>query len=193
MMKNGKIWRILLTAPILLLLLGLAACGSQLFQTLFKEQEWSENYALAEEVKCTAWEMIDGDVDTAGSTVFPERVQGRTVFGAIPSAEAEVILPEKKSIHKIVIRSENLDSFKILVSIGDRDEWKLIKEFDNNTEKEIVIRTSVLTDKIKVRARGKTIHTGSGERAVVSGRVVTLRNIEIVEPEIQEIELYGFK
>ena len=183
---------ILCLASFLLILLALSACQSPLFQALFQEQEWSENYVLADGVRCTAPEMIDGDVNTVGSATFPESVHGRTVYGAFPSAEAEIVLPEKRSIRKIVIRSEALSSFSILAFTGGRDNWKLIKEFDNNTEKEIVIRTSVVTDKIKIRARGRSSFEGT-DRAVVHGGIMTMRSAKIEEPEIQEIELYGFK
>ena len=182
-MESQKVWRIFLSASILLVLLTLTACQGQLFQTLFKEQEWSENYVLADGVRCTAPEMIDGDVNTAGKTIFPEGVYGRTVYGAFPSAEVEVTLPEKKSIRKIVIRSEDLSSFDVLASMAGRGDWKLklIKEFKKNTEKEIVIRTSVVTDKVKIRARGKATATGRSS------------TYNVTAPEIQEIELYGFK
>jgi len=176
----------------ILISMYLAGCESAFFQTIFQEQEWSQNYALAEGVRCTSPEMIDGDVNTAGSTVFPEGVYGRTVYGGFPSAEVEVTLPEKKSIRKIVIRSEDLSTFDVLASMGEKEGWKLVKEFEKNTEKEIVIRTSVVTDKIKIRARGKESFEGT-ERAIVHGGVMALRSAKITEPEIQEIELYGFK
>ncbi len=163
-----------------------AGCESPLFQALFQEQEWSENYALADGVTCTAMEMIDGDINTVGRTVFAESAQGRTRRGRFPSSEAEVILPEKKSIHKIVIRSESLKSFKVLAATGEKDDWKLIKEFDKNTEKEIVIKTSVTTDKIKIRARAEA-------SPVDGGALGYSRSYRMSEPEIQEIELYGFK
>jgi len=191
-MKGEKTRTIFLSVSILSILLALAACESRMFQNLFKEQEWSENYTLADGVRCTAPEMIDGDVNTAGKTIFPERVHGRTVYGAFPSAEVEVTLPEKKSIRKIVIFSEDLSAFEVLASIGEREDWKLIKEFDNNKEKEIVIRTSVITDKIKIRARGKSSFAGT-ERGIVHGGVMTMRSSTITEPEILEIELYGLK
>jgi len=176
----------------ILISIYLAGCESALFQTVFQEQEWSENYALAEGVKCTSPEMIDGDVNTAGKTIFPEGVYGKTVYGAFPSAEVEVTLPEKKSIRKIVIRSEDLSAFDVLASIGEKGDWKLIKEFEKNTEKEIVIRTSVVTDKIKIRARGKSSFAGT-ERGIVHGGVMTMRSTTVTEPEILEIELYGLK
>jgi hypothetical protein len=170
----------------------LVGCESGFFKAIFQEQEWSENYALADGVECTSPEMIDGDIITAGATVFPEKVYGKTIYGAFPSAEAEVTLPEKKSIRKIVIHSEQLNSFDVLACTGGEMDWKLIKEFDNNMEKEIVIRTSVITDKIKIRARPKSSFEGT-ERAVVHGGITTIRSSKVEEPEIQEIELYGFE
>jgi hypothetical protein len=125
--------------------------------------------------------MIDGDVNTAGITVLPEGVRGRTIQGTYPNAEAEVTLPEKKNIRKIVIRSEKLDSFKVMACTGHEGDWETIQEFDNNKAKEIVIRTSVFTDRILVRARPEGTPTGG------------IRTFRMIAPEIQEIELYGFK
>jgi len=187
--ERGIMRKMALTISLVLISVCIAGCESSLFQTLFQEQEWSDNYALDDGVTCTAMEMIDGDINTAGKTVFPEAVQGRTIYGGFPSAEAEVTLTEKKSIHKIVIRSVELESFEILSSTGT-DEWKLIKEFDNNKEKEMVIKTSIITDKIKIRARGNR-SPGEIERGAGRGRLT--RTNTISEPEIQEIELYGFK
>lgn len=173
-----RIWHTFLLVSVLL---SLTACQSPLVQSLFQEQEWSENYALADGVRCTSPEMIDGDVNTAGITVLPEGVRGRTIQGTYPNAEAEVTLPEKKNIRKIVIRSEKLDSFKVMACIGHEGDWETIQEFDSNKETEIVIRTSVFTDRILVRARPESTPTGG------------IRTFRMTAPEIQEIELYGFK
>lgn len=178
-------YKILFTVFVMLSSFAFTACESPLFQKLFKEQEWSENYALEDGVRCTAPEMVDGDINTTGKAVFPEGVYGRTVYGAFPSAEVDIILPEKKSIRKIVIRSEELEDFSVLESsYGMEGEWKLIKELNNNKEKVVEIRTSVVTDKIKIRARGKTKFESGGRFT---------RTYSFTEPEIQEIELYGFK
>lgn len=188
---EGEIVRkIALIIFLVLISVYIAGCGSPLFQALFQEQEWSENYALADGVTCTAMEMIDGDINTAGKTVFPEGTQGRAIYGTYPNAEAEVVLPEKKSIHKIVIRSKDLDTFEVLASTGGDKQWKLIKEFDNNKEEEIVIRASVTTDKILIRARPlSSVSTATiNRRGGFFGRSRTIN-----APEIQEIELYGFK
>ncbi len=190
-MVTREMWRISLLASISLLMV--AGCQSPLLQKLFKEQEWSENYALADGAKCTSPEMIDGDLNTSGKTVFPEKVYGRTVYGGFPSAEAEITLPEKKPIRKIVIYSQDLSKFEVLASTGEEGEWQLVKEFESNSEKQIVIRTSVFTDRIKIRARAKTAPAEGVERGVVRGAIVTLRTRNAQEPEIEEIELYGFK
>ena len=189
-MKERKMWRMFLSASILL---TLAACQGQMFQKVFQEQEWSENYALAEGVECTAMEMIDGDLDTAGKALFPERVYNRSgAISSFPSATVVVTLLEKKSIRKIVIHSEELKSFEVLASMGERDDWKLIEEYSNNTEQEVVIKTSVVTDKIKIVAKGLRKHAGVSTE-VDRGRARTFRTTNISEPEIQEIELYGYK
>ena len=67
---------------------------------------------------------------------------------------------------------------------------KLIKEFDNNKQEEITIRASVTTDRIMIRARGlsSVSTTQANRRGVFFG---TTRSIDA--PDIQEIELYGFK
>lgn len=166
----------------------LMGCESLLFKSLIKEQEWSENYALADGVRSNAPEVIDGDLNTIGKALFPEKIYGRVITGGIPNTEVDIILPEKKSIRKIVIHSDELPSFSVLASTGKKDEWQLIKEFSNNNKKEIVIRTSVVTDAIKIRAKAKTTFDGLNR-----GRVGVTQSVKITEPEIKEIELYGFK
>jgi len=180
-----KIILVLFLVSILVCLIG---CESPLFQAVFQEQKWSENYVLADGVICTSPEMIDGDINTVGKAHFPDRVGGRTVYGAFPNAEVDITLPEKKSIHKIVIYSNKLESFRVMASIGTGENWKEIANLDNNTEKMIVIKASVVTDKIKIRARPISGNSSIAARDVgLAGRVR-----QMLEPEIQEIELYGF-
>lgn len=173
---------------LLLLIIAISSCGN-----LITEQRWSENYAKSDGVQSTSPEMIDGDMNTVGKISFPEGVYGKPVSGAFPNAEAIITLPEKKTINRIVIYSDNLPDFKVMAStgtVGGKDDWKLIKEFTNNKLKEIVIRTSVQTDKILIRARG-IAPLASTESTRVMGGVVTSR--KVMEPEIREIELYGLK
>jgi len=131
---------------------------------------------------------------TIGKMLFPESVYGgKTVVGAFPNAEVLISLPERKSIKKIAIYSDDLQDFKVFAStgtVGGKEDWRLIKEFISNKQSEIVIRTSVMTDKILVRARGKA-PLESTESVRVLGGVITQR--KVMEPEVKEIELYGFK
>ena len=168
----------------------MSSCAGLNSQKLFKEQQWSENYALADGVQSTSPEMIDGDLNTIGKASFPVR-EGT----GEPSRNAEVVitLPEKKTINKIVIHSDDLPDFKVLAyagTVGVIDDWKLINEFTNNKQKEIVIKTSIQTDKILIRARG-IAPISSTESTRVMGGVVTSR--KVMEPEIREIEFYGFE
>jgi len=175
--------------PVLLMIIIMSSCGGLFSQKLLKEQQWSENYALADGVQSTSPEMIDGDLNTIGKASFPERGAGE----ASPNAEVLIILPERKTISKIVIYSDDLPNFRVLASVGmvgGKDDWKLIQEFTNNKQKEIVIRTSVQTDKILVRIKGR-LPLESTKSTRVLGGVVRTRTL--LEPEIKEIELYGFK
>jgi len=160
----------------------LIGCESKLVQAVFQEQEWSENYALEDGVTCTSPDMIDGSIGTVGRAPFPERIVGRTVYGAFPNAEVEITFPEKKSIHKIVIHSEKLEDFKVLALTGPGENWDLLAEIDSNKEKMVVIKASAMTNKIKIRARGIPSSAGDG----------SLHSIKVAEPEIQEIEIYGY-
>jgi hypothetical protein len=102
-------------------------------------------------------------------------------------------LPEKKTINKIVIHSDDLPDFKVLAyagTVGVIDDWKLINEFTNNKQKEIVIKTSIQTDKILIRAKGKLPLESTKSVRVLGG---VMRTRTLLEPEIREIELYGFK
>jgi hypothetical protein len=157
-------------------------CESKIVQAVFQEQELSENYALEDGVTCTSPEMIDGDMNTVGKAPFPERTRGRIVYGAFPNAEVEITLPEKKSIHRIVVYSESLEDFKVLALTGPGDNWEQLAEIDSNKEKRVEIKVSTTTDKIKIRARGKASSADDG----------SINTVRVAEPEIQEIELYGF-
>jgi len=175
---------------ILLLVIFMSSCAGLTSQKLFKEQRWSENYALADGVQSTSPEMIDGDLNTIGKAPFPVRENTGE-----PSLHAEVLitLPQKKTINKIVIHSDDLQDFRVLAyagTVGGQDDWKLIKEFTNNKQKEIVIRTSIQTDRILVRVRGKLPLESTKSVRVLGG---IMRTRTLLEPEIKEIELYGLK
>lgn len=152
------------------------ACGS-----VVKEQVWSENYAAIEGVEATSPLMIDGDRSTVGETQAPvEGGRGSTEF-----TEAVVTLPEKKSIRKIVLHTDNLESFSVYAVADDEETWKPLEEIKNNSAKKIEMNVSAVTDKIKIRVR-KT----SDDERMAGGRSRGGR-MHHANGKINEIEIYG--
>lgn len=170
----------------------LAGCAA-----LFSEQEWSENYALMEGVSATSPQMIDGKLNTIGETTFPAGSQG--FIGANPASQVVITLPEKKTVRRIVIHSDNLSEFDIYAdkgSIAVDADWQLIK--DVRSVKENPIKISLLipfpTDRIRLRVLGTKDDAllSRQERARSGGRGWNIGSRRAVG-KIREIELYGYK
>jgi hypothetical protein len=170
----------------------LAGCAA-----LFSEQEWSENYALMEGVQSTSPQIIDGKLNTIGETTFPAGSQG--FIGANPASQVLITLPEKKTIRRIVIHSDNLSEFDIYAdkgSIAVDADWQLIK--DVRSVKENPIKISLLipfpTDRIRLRVLGTKDDAllSRQERARSGGRGWNIGSRRAVG-KIREIELYGYK
>ena len=164
---------------------------------LFSEQEWSENYALMEGVQATSPQMIDGKLNTIGETTFPAGSQG--FIGANPASQVVITLPEKKTIRRIVVHSDNLSEFDIYAdkgSIAVDADWQLIK--DVRSVKENPIKISLLipfpTDRIRLRVLGTKDDAllSRQERARSGGRGWNIGSRRAVG-KIREIELYGYK
>jgi hypothetical protein len=68
--EDREMWRRFTAIAFLLALLTLTACGSSVFQSLPRERELIENYALDDGVRCTSPEMADGNLKTGGKCVF---------------------------------------------------------------------------------------------------------------------------
>ena len=175
-----------------LLSIILAGCAA-----LFSEQEWSENYALMEGVSATSPQMIDGKLNTIGETTFPAGSQG--FIGANPASQVVITLPEKKTVRRIVIHSDNLSEFDIYAdkgSIAVDADWQLIK--DVRAVKENPIKISLLipfpTDRIRLRVLGTKDDAllSRQERARSGGRGWNIGSRRAVG-KIREIELYGYK
>ena len=170
----------------------LAGCAA-----LFSEQEWSENYALMEGVSATSPQMIDGKMNTIGETTFPAGSQG--FIGANPASQVVITLPEKKTIRRIIVHSDNLSEFDIYAdkgSIAVDADWQLIK--DVRAVKENPIKISLLipfpTDRIRLRVLGTKDDAllSRQERARSGGRGWNIGSRRAVG-KIREIELYGYK
>ena len=164
---------------------------------LFSEQEWSENYALMEGVQSTVPQAIDGKMNTVGETTFPASAEG--FMGANAASQVVITLPEKKTIRKIVIHSDNLSQFDIYADKGGisaNENWQLIK--DVKSVKQSPIQVSLLipfpTDRIRLRV------LGTRDDALLNrqrrARSAGLRGWEAnrrASAKIREIELYGYK
>lgn len=165
---------------------------------LFSEQEWSENYALTEGVRASSPQMIDGRLNTIGETTFPEGSQG--IRGVNPASEVVITLPEKKTIRRIVVHSDNLTEFDIHAdkgSIAVESDWQLIKVVKSVTTNPIQISLLIPfpTDRIRLRvletkddailSRQQRAQSG-GFRGWGSGS-------RLAAGKIREIELYGYK
>ena len=164
---------------------------------LFSEQEWSDNYALMEGVQATSPQMIDGKLNTIGETTFPAGSQG--FIGANPASQVVITLPEKKTIRRIIVHSDNLSEFDIYAdkgSIAVDADWQLIK--DVRAVKENPIKISLLipfpTDRIRLRVLGTKDDAllSRQERARSGGRGWNIGSRRAVG-KIREIELYGYK
>ena len=164
---------------------------------LFSEQEWSENYALMEGTQATSPQMIDGKFNTIGETTFPAGSQG--FIGSNPASQVVIILPEKKTIRRIVVHSDNLTEFDIFAdkgSIAVDADWQLIK--DIKSVKISPIQISLLipfpTDRIRLRVLGTKDDAllNRQARARTAGRGWNIGGRRAVG-KIREIELYGYK
>jgi len=161
--------------PVFIFIIFFPACSKLgIFNDVFAPQEWSENYSLLEGVQCTSPKMIDGKRETIGKT-------GREII---------IELPERKSIHKIIIYDTNIEDLILYKWTGNK--WiKETKVINNNTNK-IEIRTGIATKKIRFRI-GETFDDERIARKIspVTGKVVGDR-VKLGNPVASEIELYGF-
>ncbi|MBM3241863.1 hypothetical protein FJZ31_36800 [Candidatus Poribacteria bacterium] len=173
---NRKVWLPFIITTITWLYLS--GCQAGILSKFFEEQQWSENYALLEGVTCTTPEMIDGDMNTVG-------ISGRH--------EVIITLPERKSIHRILIRGTNIEDYILYASKGSEDNWKQVGKKKNNKSDTIDIRVSAVTDKLRFRIGG-TFDDVRRAKDPYAYQLTGQRDIPIKRAavSVREIELYGF-
>ena len=159
-------------------LLYLSGCQAGILGKFFMGQEWSENYALLEGTTCTTPAMIDGNMDTVGKS-------GRH--------EVIITLPERKSIHRILIRGANIEDYILYASQGSEGLWKQITKQKNNRSDTIEIRVSIVADKLRFRIGG-TFDDVRRAKDPQKYRLTGRRDIPVKRGavSVREIELYGF-
>ena len=169
---------------ICLCFLFMLGCG------IVAKQEWSENYASIEGVRATNARMIDGNIRTFGESAFREGTQD--TFGPAPTSQAIVMLPEKKTIRRVVIHSDNLKKFNVYADKGSED-WQIIKEVNNVASNpiDLSVNAPFPTDKIRIRILGTTDDAAlrRGQRR----RNFWASGNRRAPAKIYEIELYGYQ
>lgn len=156
-------------------LIALPGCNLALIaKTLFKPQEWSDNYARMPGVECTEPGLIDGEL-------LPVKVPRRVILS----------FPKRMSIHRVIIRGTNVEDMIIYASLGP-NEWKEIARVKNNREETIDLRVRAVTDELMFvfgETREDKVLPGQASRDAPYIHPRLLLGV----PRVAEIEVYGFK
>ena len=171
--------RLNLIVFIVVIVYGISGCKSSLVSSLFPEQTWSQNYALLEGTTCTSPEMIDGDLETGGRRW----------------KEIILTLPERKAIHRIVIRGTNFEDIIVYAGLGNADSWRKIQKIKDNQGTTIDFRATCVTDAVRFRIGGtlddKRVGKDFRSATSLDPNVRRYSGIKRGHPYAQEIELYG--
>ena len=109
-------------------------------------------------------------------------------------SEGVVILPEPKSVNKLVIHSQNLQAFD-LFALETNGNWKHVQEVKNMTERQLTLnlRIPVYTSGLKIR-----VEKTSDDDALRRQNIQKIRGVSMFSghtkalAKISEIEIYGF-
>ena len=170
-----------------------SSCGCAGLQGISAKQAWSSNFAIGDGVTSNDPAMIDGNVRTMGQSQYVEST-GDAILGFGAQSEAIIMLPEPKSIHRVVIHSPNLLAFDIWTTDA-QGRWEKIKEVESNKKKIIDLRLNrtVYTSGVKVRVRRTSDDAGQRRKNVQNVRGWRVYSGKVKAPaKIAEIELYGF-
>ena len=182
-----------LQSTMTLLLIAVVMASSGGCASIAVKQAWSSNFALADGTTANDPAIIDGNVATLGQSQYVEAT-GDAIMGMGAQSEAVILLPEPKSIHRVVIRSPNLLAFDIWITDA-QGRWEKIKEVESNKKPVIDLRLNrtVYTSGIKVRVRRTSDDAQQRRKNVrnVRGWMVYSGNTN-APAKIAEIELYGF-
>ncbi len=164
------------------------ACSSGFMGALVSAQEWSANYARLEGTTCGSPEMIDGNLETIGTTWMPNFSEKKHKKHWIV-----VTLPIRKPIHRIVIRETNIEDVIIYENLGREGEWRRIKQIKNNSQPTIDLRVRAITNSIRFKVGGTFDDRHISGQYSYRTDSVRNRQIERGFPKAGEIELYGFR
>ena len=160
---------------------------------IIAQQTWSENYALMEGVQANDPAVVDGDVKTVGQSQYVE-VSSDAVQNFHASSESVILLPVRRSIHRVVVHSSNVTAFDIWVA-DNQGRWERVKEIKSVNQKVIDVRLNraLPTTGVKIRINRTTDDAALRQKNTVRrGRWVSYRGHLRAPAKISEIELYGF-
>jgi len=175
-----------------LILISFLGC-SKVFISLFGEQNLSENYALIKNgAVCTCPKMADGNMNTMAPTEWLMSKSGESLEEDLYTG-ADVILPERKMINRVVIYNDGrLQNCEIYADVDN--EWKLLKQVKYNKSPILSVITSVYTDKIRIKVRRKAKISGGGVSGGATGPIGRDGSFFFDRnPMIKEIELYSWE
>ncbi len=175
---------------------------------LLSEQEWSENYTQLDGAMATSPQMIDGKLETVGETKSFSGNQG--IYRMNAGSEVIITLPEKKTIRKIVIHSENVKKFNLYADKGGTalsdTDWQLIKELKSvkSYPLEVPILFAFPTDKLRLVVLDTSDDASSWRRekaSMYNNSNPMMRNFlggrggfrRSSTGRISEIEIYGYR
>ena len=174
-------------------LVVVSSCGCSGLEGLSAEQQWSSNFVLADGVRANDPAIIDGNVRTVGQSQYVEST-GDMVMRFGSQSESIITLPERKSIHRVIIHSSNLQAFDIWTT-DSQGRWEKIKEVESNKKKIIDIRLNrtVYTSGVKIRVRRTSDDAGQRRKNVQNIRGWRTYSGNVNAPaKISEVEIYGF-
>lgn len=182
-------------------------CFAMLFSSCIISQQWSENYASLNGTRSNDPLIIDGELQTIGQSQIIRKSGSLAVDLYVPS-ESMILLPEKKSVHRVVIHSTNLKAFELLARDSD-GVWNIIHEHKGKHQPifDLRIKPSYITDTIRLLVRSttddgeqkrKNLKIERENEVTPSGQVRRGRHVyKVYGPlkapaKIAEIKLYGF-
>lgn len=180
-------------AILTLVIVIISSYGCLGLQGFSAEQQWSNNFVLADGVRANDPAIIDGNVRTVGQSQYVEST-GDMIMSYGSQSESIITLPEPKSIHRVIIHSSNLQAFDVWTT-DSQGRWEKIKEVESNKNKVIDIRLNrtVYTSGIKIRVRRTSDDAGQRRKNVQNVRGWRTYSGKINAPaKIAEVELYGF-
>lgn len=161
---------------------------------VFAPQSLGENFALMEGTTANHPALIDGDMRTFGESEFPASEAANSGVTGTPPSEAVVLLPEQRSITKIVVYSDDIVGLDLLFESSSTG-WQLHDKYDGLKGPSFTIKPNGIVSASGVKLR---IRYAAGDKAMRkkntqrrAGGYTIILGPTRDKANIREIELYG--